>query len=478
MSMTSNTDIILQPCQDKCQTDPSQVEGSCLGNFCRSGPGDSNPRAGPGKHEGISRGTGELAVSGCAEATGEATSSPMPQGISSFFKPFFLKRIRYFLECYNLGFSMSETIRLYRDQYPRGQGLRASLSSGGGVVGTARGGPGVLSLLSQKGVQETESPPYLESIAKRSVNLDSIFKTKCPGYFIQGSCENGHRYAKELYCGRDWCPVCGMEWSAVHQRRFSRWLSKAFQISSMGYFVFTIPEELRSNFRTKTALSRLGHQVQEMLKSYGYSRGLRRYHFFGDKSIKWNPHLNVLVDGGYISPGKMDRIKSAYAGILGCSVVDVNYRFRRSPGEKVHSLKYITRATFLDYSWDPVMALELRGFRNQLWWGSRLWDQEPVWSLDDLQGLVKQDLDGIDVQAVESLENGGCPKCGLPLDWGKVQTIAVLEDMKDRRSLGAGYWELPAVRPPPARLEFQNLDSIEYWLKVCRVAGIQVKRVF
>ncbi|GAH29192.1 unnamed protein product, partial [marine sediment metagenome] len=85
---------------------------------------------------------------------------------------------------------------------------------------------------------------YLELLAKRSVDLDLIFRTKCPGYWIQGSCENGHRYAKELYCGREWCPVCGEEWSATHQRRFSRWISKATQIRTMGYFVFTIPEEL------------------------------------------------------------------------------------------------------------------------------------------------------------------------------------------------------------------------------------------
>jgi len=141
----------------------------------------------------------------------------------------------------------------------------------------------------------------------------------------------------------------------------------------MGCFVFTIPDELRSKFRTKKALARLAHQVQELMKSYGYSRGLRRWHFFGEKSTRWHPHLNVLVDGGYLAPGKLDLIKAAYAGILGCQVIDVNYRYRRSPGEKVHSLKYVTRATFRDYTWDPRMALELRGFRNQLWWGSGKW---------------------------------------------------------------------------------------------------------
>jgi len=327
------------------------------------------------------------------------------------------------------------------------------------LPGTAEGGGG-----------GTDSG-YLELLAKRSADLESIFKTKCPGYWIQGSCENGHRYAKELYCGREWCEVCGEEWSAAHQRRFARWISKATQIRSMGSFVFTIPEELRAKYRTKKALSGLGHQVQELLKSYGYSRGLRRWHFFGEKSTKWHPHLNVLVDGGYLAPGKLDLIKVAYAGILGCQVVDVNYRYRKSPGEKVHGLKYVTRATFLDYSWDPRMALELRGFRNQLWWGSGKWDRQPAWSLDDLQDPGKEDVAELDSRAVESLESGICPSCGLPLDWGKVQTISTLEG-QEKRSLGAGYWELPHVRPPPADLPAAVRQRL-YWLEL--IHRVEVK---
>jgi len=314
-------------------------------------------------------------------------------------------------------------------------------------------------------------------------------------------------------------------------------------IRTMGYFVFTIPEELRAKYRTKKALSRLGHQVQELLKSYGYSRGLRRWHPAGDFAglirgrevnldelrvpyleafnrlieaasemdqaslllnpnqgtifwsnpggkharvvarlvadfaktyglhlkpysiIKLNFHLNILVDGGYLAPEKLDLIKAAYAGILGCQVVDVYYRYRRSPGEKVHTLKYVTRATFRDYSWDPWMAIELRGFRNQLWWGSGKWEQAPAWSLDDLQGQGKEDLAELDSRAVESLESGICPSCGLPLDWGKVQPISSLAAEKNKRSLGAGYWELPWVRPPPAELPAAVRKRL-YWLEL------------
>lgn len=62
------------------------------------------------------------------------------------------------------------------------------------------------------------------------------------------------------------------------------------------------------------------------------------------------------------------------------------YHYFESVSEKVYALRYVTRATFLDWRWDEATARELHGFRNQLWWGSKLWEQEPVWSLDDLPG--------------------------------------------------------------------------------------------
>ncbi len=322
------------------------------------------------------------------------------------------------------------------------------------------------------GEQGAEPPHYLESIAKRSPDLDTILAKQCPGYWLMGSCENGHRFAKELYCGREWCEVCGAEWSAAHQRRFARWVSKATQIKSLGYFVFTIPEELRAKYRTKEALADLGHWVQELLKSCGYSRGLRRWHFFGDKSSRWNPHLNCLVDGGYLRPELMAAIKRAYASKLGVDLADVNYHYRRSPGQKVHTLKYVTRATFLDYHWDPEMALELHGFRNQLWWGSKLWNESPSWSLDDLEGAAREDIGELDAWAVESLESGICPRCGKPIDWGRVQPIEELEAEENKRSLGAGYWELPPVRPPPGRMDFSDLEHLGYCRRILAGCGI------
>ncbi|GAI57357.1 unnamed protein product, partial [marine sediment metagenome] len=64
----------------------------------------------------------------------------------------------------------------------------------------------------------------------------------------------------------------------------------------------------------------------------------------------------------------------------------------------VHTLKYVARATFRDYEWDIDMALELRGFRNMVVWGCGLWNGEAAWSLSDLKGKAKAEVEGLDIK--------------------------------------------------------------------------------
>jgi len=254
-------------------------------------------------------------------------------------------------------------------------------------------------------------------------------------------------------------------------RRFARWLPKAQQFEVMGYFVFTIPQELRAKYRTKKALSRLGHQVQELLKSCGYSRGLRRWHWFGDKSAKYHPHLNCLVDGGFVSPRKLYAIKRGYASLLGVDLADVNYRYRESLGRMVHTLKYVTRATFTDYEWDIGMALELRGFRNMVVWGRGQWDNEPCWSLADLGGKAKAEVEGLDIEAINSLGSGICPICGAALVWGEALPIGLL-DMVDKQPLGAGYYRLTDIPPPPELPG--DVKQRLYWMELIHRVEVQI----
>lgn len=320
------------------------------------------------------------------------------------------------------------------------------------------------------GVQGTASPDYLDLYDNVSSWLALTCDKKGVGWFIAGECENGHRFAKELVCSKEWCSVCGKKDSVAHNRRFMRWLPKVCQMAKVGYFVFTLPESERAQYRTKKALAALGHRVQGLLKSYGYTRGLRRWHWFGDKSTKWNPHLNILVDGGFVSPGQLDKVRAAYARLLGVQVVDVNYHYRRSPGQMVHTLKYVTRATFSEFEWDIEMALELRGFRNMVVWGRGLWSGEPAWSLDALQGEARAEVEGLDIQAIESLAAGVCAACGKPLVWGEALPMGLLS-LVEKTPLGAGYYRLTDIPPPR---ELPRLVKLKlYWLEVIHRAEVR-----
>ncbi|MBA7654486.1 hypothetical protein ES703_62366 [subsurface metagenome] len=341
-----------------------------------------------------------------------------------------------------------------------------------------------------------DSPRYNDSVAKSFLGTpdSDYFNKLCPGYFLIGSCENGHRFSKEIYCGREWCPTCGEKWSVAHQRKFSRWLPKVQQMRQLGYCVIEWPLASRFQLRSKTALEDAGRMVKQVLsgeweierrrqrgerisrqrkediRALWFPAGLRRWHYFGDlvkelgegmKSLTWvdkasesspggrgdryNPHLNVLVSYGFITRGKFRRIKRALRAALQEPDLIVHYGYTREPARMVHALKYVTRATFLDWMWAPDVAASIYNFHNAQVWGR--WDGEPAWSLGDLEG--KPELADLpDPLAIESLESGICPRCGKPLDWAGPFPIKALAGM-EKQDLGAGYCELEQVRAPP-----------------------------
>ena len=289
--------------------------------------------------------------------------------------------------------------------------------------------------------ERSEAEGYLDAIA--NVVTSTGLPAKCPGYFVVGRCENGHSFAKELYCGREWCPVCGEDESPAHMRRFARWVGKAQQLRSIGYLVFTLPEEVRSRYRSKARLNELtkrvtggdkSRRIEGMLKGMGFDRGLARWHWFGETPGKWHPHLNVIVESGHFTHSQLRSIRRAWAGILGVDVAVVNYSYTKVVPKMVHVLKYVTRATFRDYTWDEHMAAELYNFRNMRSWGK--WDGEPVWELEA----------GIEaIEAITKLEAGLCPVCGEPVSWSRARDIAWLKAWAaagQAEPLGAGYWAL------------------------------------
>jgi len=330
---------------------------------------------------------------------------------------------------------------------------------------------------------DSENGGYLESIAKVSTQAQPVpdiklsnrailpwLSSDCDkqGWFVWAADKNGHRFYKEIYCGKEWCSRCGEDDSPAHKRKWSKWLPKLQQMESVGYFVFTIPESARGRYLSREALAALGRQVQELLKAAGFPRGLRRWHYFGDKSTKYHPHSNSLVDGEYISAEKLAGIKAAWALSLGVNRAVVHYHYLQKPGQIVHAVKYVARATFRDYRWNPELAVELRYFRNMVVWGGGVrgggrWHGESAWSLADLRGKARAAVEGLDVKALESLGDKKCHICGEELAWHKPLPIGLLK-MVDKTSLGAGYYQGVDVRAPPPLPEeiVTSLWQLEY----------------
>ncbi|MFC1980810.1 hypothetical protein ACFLVN_01000 [Chloroflexota bacterium] len=202
---------------------------------------------------------------------------------------------------------------------------------------------------------------------------------QCGKYIILADCGSGkHHFAKRLDCNQEWCPVCGENGSSAHKHRVSKWIPKAQQMESLAYFVIEFPEIYRhlgaggvnpdpdgGKFwcYSKSDLRATTNAIVDVLagKRKGrrgrvggfFERGLSRWHWFGEVCVnqrgrkcklaghrcpkvkcddfinsgKWNPHLNVLVEGGYIDPAKLKEIKSALRTALNVPDLIVNYSF-------------------------------------------------------------------------------------------------------------------------------------------------------
>lgn len=304
------------------------------------------------------------------------------------------------------------------------------------------------------GAQGTESPqvptphsPYKDHIANPATSeAKPRSETTCKKYMVIGSCEREDlTLVKVLFCGQEWCPDCGQDWSVVHQRRFSRLLPKLMQLEGVGYLVIEWPDKYRhtkSRVYSVKGLRATTNKVVDILAGARkgrrgrqggfFGRGLVRWHFYGDKRPgKWNPHLNVLVEAGHLEKSDLEAMKAALRAGLDCPDLIVRYEYTRTPSKMVHLLKYVTRATFLNRDWDQYMAKELYGFRNIRWWGK--WDGEAVWNTEGSEFYL-------DIAKMESCK---CPRCGGRVTWSKPVDSHPLDDwVKEGKAtaLGGGYY--------------------------------------
>lgn len=249
----------------------------------------------------------------------------------------------------------------------------------------------------------------------------------CSKSFIRGSCSNNHIFAKEIVCGKEYCPECGKNESTAHKRRISRWWPKVMSMTKVGYLVITVPSELRDKFKDTYILSEFRKTVREILQGIGIDKGLMRYHYFGDcincnGEGCWNcfqtgagnifkPHLNILFERGYMHPHILEdfknkikaKISEYFSKISGGEIFSINlyYDYAGNIKKIIHRLKYVTRSTFRIYI--PDIAKLLYGYRT-------------TQSFGKFGELVHTLSNEIPVDSLR-LEKNICPHCLKKLIW-------------------------------------------------------------
>src|ERR1017187_2995784 len=246
---------------------------------------------------------------------------------------------------------------------------------------------------------------YPENRGQRPTKVDKGHNTynfipKCSIGFVTGECEGGHKYAKLLLCGKDWCPDCGAKNSMIHKRRISRWWGKVAQMKKMGYMVITTPPIIREYLKDPDELTAFRTFIIRWFQRNGYDRGLIRYHWAGEDGIKWAPHLIILVEGMWWSKPKLAKLKSAvcrwmikrYDFDKKVLKMNINYNYgkptdKRFEGYKIHKLNYVTRATLTNFDpyYDPKLVSVLKGYRVSSTWGKWTKDQPNTSELASLE---------------------------------------------------------------------------------------------
>ena len=299
------------------------------------------------------------------------------------------------------------------------------------------------------------SSNYLECIANDSTPDKSEgekrdFHTSglCGSWAMLGACENGHKFAKALDCGREWCSVCR---ESSHKRRMARWFFKAQKINEMS--MLSLDFSYGQGLRTKKELNQIGRVVREVLCSLGFDRGLRRWHWFGEgrpwfgsEINLFHPHLHILLESCFLDPGALDLVKEQIREALGIYDLVIHYQYTAEVRRIVFWLKYVTRPTFKKRDWDRDMAEELHNFRNSVSWGR--WDDKDKWELPGEERIYNY---------IGKIERGFCPCCGAKIHWTKAIKIEGLDEL-DYQQIWVGVW---LERPPPRKvLDFKLLKII------------------
>lgn len=181
----------------------------------------------------------------------------------------------------------------------------------------------------------------------------------------------GYQYWVKTICRQEGCPHCGKPNSLYHRELYLKMLGvvmKMFKLKGViGYLVITSTPELREKWKDPKELRKFQEYIRRLLKREGFPVALFRWHFAGDKSDVYYPHLNILLPLGYMPKRKLKRLKELIERRTGIKVV--NYRYTRNIRKIRQLVRYVSRPTFLNQNEVPYEVF--KRFRKWGVWGAK-----------------------------------------------------------------------------------------------------------
>jgi hypothetical protein len=198
----------------------------------------------------------------------------------------------------------------------------------------------------------------------------------------------GYGYWVKTICRQEGCPHCGKPNSLYHRELYLKMLGVVMRMFKLkgfiGYLVITSTPELREKWKDPKELRKFQEYVRRLLKREGFPVALFRWHFAGDKSDVYYPHLNIILPLGYMPKKKLERLKKLIERRTGIKVV--NYRYTRNIRKIRHLVRYVSRPTFLNQNEVPYEVF--KRFRK---WG--VWGAKELGIVGKERGLDKEELE-------------------------------------------------------------------------------------
>jgi len=237
------------------------------------------------------------------------------------------------------------------------------------------------------------------------------------------SCQDCRKfYVVRVPCKREYCPECGVKHSLAHKQLTMKLYLYMLELyeekKSIGYFVITAPPELRELLKSKEGRQEFRRYIIRLFKREGFGKGITRWHFAGDKSRKWYPHLNVLVSASYLEKEKLERIKRLIERRYG--VKTVFYEYLKDLPRIYFVAEYVARPTFLMQ--DEVGAESIKGSRRVQTWGCFKVNKMNEKTKEEFEHHIRElMMKGYLENEVEKMAycllSSRCPTCYEKLSW-------------------------------------------------------------